>query len=199
MEYIKKKEEYFVRIRVKSYVYKYLIENFSVKSYGVANAVSFRNCTELNSYVTRILDKNSNTYDAEYMGRKGDLYNKEVYLLISERIFVREGFNLSETAEHIIARHLESIVKSDFLMYATHMYMMIDNLVEIVERYKRLNGYSEDDWSQESMIKILRRKFITDYRKKQRELFLQNAENIFVTCLSLKKYVKRVDTNLIKV
>ena len=182
---------YYVEIPVKNYVYRYLMQNFHVNVKGMKDTVSFNRCNELSQMILAMLTKNTSSFNAEDERVKNVHRNKTVKICIGRKAFEHEGFEVNQRAALSVSKHLEGMIRSDFLSYVCHMYCVEPELKRIIDRYKELNGYSEEDWPTESMSKICRRAQIYKRRKQMREFFVKQTEDFFVTQLSVLKYFRR--------
>lgn len=185
------KKEYFVKVHVKPYVFRWLMRNYFVNVNGLKNTVSLKRNFELKSMFLTLLENRPYFYNS----RENTGYerrNCEVYIYAGPFCFDHGAYNLTYTAETLFAVHLESVVKADLIAYANYCYMFEPRLDRIIERYKEQNGYSEDDWPTESMKKILFRSNIRESRAKAREHFLHITDNFYAMQLSYFKANKRL-------
>ena len=193
---MEKDNTYYVEIPVKSYVYKYLIMNYSVNVRGLSDTISFNRCHEIKRMVNSILERNSSTYDCDNKKSFQEHRNKIVRLCIGKKAFEHDGFQINYTALLQVSQYLEAIVRLHFLHYVEFMYIVEPALQPIIMRYKKMYGYTEEDWPYESMSKMCRRKGLHKHRKEIREFFVQKMESFCMTELSRILYQKRISHDI---
>lgn len=184
-------KNYFIPIHVKPYVYRWLMQNFYVNVKGLKDTVSFKKSFELKSMFLALLSNKPYFSDFHRKDVKNEHKSKIVYVYAGQNTFDHSACCMTYTAESLFSSHLESIIKADFISYVTFMYMLEPQISVIVERYKALNGYSEDDWPSLSMLKIVNRKGVRALRDKSRSYFLSVSDDFFTTQLSINNYNKR--------
>lgn len=185
------KSEYFIPIYVKPYVYKWLMVNYLVNVKGLRDAVSFAKDFELKSMFIALLSQKPR-YDEMRINNENNLHrNKLVYVYAGERLFAHRACNMTNSAQLLFTSHLEAIIKADFVTYAGFMYLVESKLPVICERYKKMKGFTEDDWPTTSMIKILERKGVRELRHRFRENFVSLSEQFFATQVSVNNTIKR--------
>ena len=178
--------DYFVPIHVKPYVYRWLIKNFLVKVEGLKDAVSFKRNFELKSLLLALLSNKPYFAETHKKEVKNKHKNKVVYIYTGQNAYDHSACCLTYTAETLLANHLESMIKQDLINYVTFMYIVEPQLSALVERYKQMKGYSEDDWPTLSMLKIINRKNVKQIRDKAREHFLELSDKFYTTQVSNK-------------
>ena len=171
----------YVRIPVKPYCYRYLCNNFGIQ--GKAEGyICLRRNRLLSTAFKSLLHHKSKLSGIK--ARPARWKNREVLVAIKQHDLNSHGLDLTDEGKSIWAWIVEQICQEDFRQFFIHMYMVEPRIKVIIDRYHKLRGYTEEDWPQESLQKIVTRMHITGRIREARHVFLQKYDDFFTTSLS---------------
>lgn len=174
-------ETLYVRIPVKPYCYRYLCNNFGIQGKPEGYISLRRN--RLLSTTFRSLLHHKTKLDG---GKKTPARwkTREVLVAVRQHDINCHGLDLTDEGKTIWALIVEQICQEDFKQFFIHMYMVEPRIKVIIDRYHNLRGYTENDWPQESLQKIVTRMHITGRIREARDVYLHKYNDFFTTNLS---------------
>lgn len=109
---------------------------------------------------------------------------REVRIDIGPHDQAHHGIDLTPEGRAELATLVEAMCQEDFRQFFVHAYMVEPRVGAVIARFCRLRGYSEEDWPQESLQKIVTRSRLTARLRRQREEYLQQFDRLFTADLS---------------
>lgn len=150
----KKKDVFCLWIRVSTYAYKYLIDNYSVQDSNWPELVNIYRDPLLSAELKRRIAKPCSRYDKRLEKETHAWRKKKIALEISEDDFYRHGWLLTHTDESYIASMIEKKVKAMLMTHLAGMFMVTGNLEKCIDNFYRNFGYSDETWPRNSIRKI---------------------------------------------
>ena len=109
---------------------------------------------------------------------------RTVNIALGSHDLEHHGLDLSPECKAEFAALIEKLCLEDFRQFFVHTYMVEPRVKIIIEQYHRLRGFSEEDWPQESMQKIVTRMGVTAQLRREREAYIQKFNALFTANMS---------------
>lgn len=171
-----------VPVHVKPYCYRYLCNNFGIE--GMEEGYISLQRSSLLGMVFRSLLHHKTRISNHIPNNHARWCSKVVYVNVWAHDLTHHGLDLTEQGKKEWALIVEKICQEDFKQFFIHMYMVMPHKNLIISRYQQLRGYTENDWPQESMEKMITRMQIIPRLKRSREDFLNQFDSFFTANLS---------------
>ena len=172
----------YVSVAVKPYCYRWLVNNFHIDG-AREDCISLRRHRLLQVIFRNMLQHKTRLqfHDTQSPAR---WRTRTVHIALGSHDLEHHGLDLSPEGKAEFAGLVEQLCQEDFRQFFVHTYMVEPRVKMIIEQYHRLRGFSEEDWPQESMQKIVTRMGVTAQLRRERESFLQKSNALFTANLS---------------
>ena len=183
---------------MKPYCYRYLCNNYQIAG-EPEGCISFKANRLLSSIFRNMLRHKTQLPVPQGEPTTARWRVRRVAIDIGTHNMEHHGLDLTEESKAELATLIEYICQEDFRQFFIHMYMVEPRVKSIIEQYHTLRGYSEEDWPQESMQKIVTRMRVTAQLRESRDAYLQKLNGFFTANMSAMvdyKLTKKVFSQL---
>lgn len=138
-----------ITLKVKPYVWQYLVNHFQDQKIPEVGLVNLRNDSELNLVLKKILCKKRTQYDKRY--DSSSRYSQEVKIIISQDDFTRYGWEMSPTDCVQFGLIIERRAKHELYTYINLYSSMGGTIQEAILSAQQVLNYPEDMWPADSI------------------------------------------------
>lgn len=179
-------QQFIVMVPVKSYVKTFLEANCD-------SPVNLSHLPVLKNEFRRCLKKPSRRYDSK-IEKVPDIYKESVEIIISEDDFYRFGWELTRTDIIAFGKEVENLAKSLMRSMVGVTYAIGLPINKSIERFQMKFGFSEEDWTYQTIKKDFYRNgkhdkidFDIEIFNKIEQIVLENLYNLGTISRNLKK------------
>ena len=171
-----KQESLYIKIRVKPYAYRFLCNNYSLKDAPEGYIDLRRNRLLLTALRTLLRHKTN----LKLKQPPSDQWrNKEVNVYVGPHHISHNGIDIADEHKVVWAILVEQICQEDFRNFFFNMYMADPRIFIIIEQFKKMRCYTENDWPDESLRKIVFRMNVKSTLDKNRKEYLRIYNNFY--------------------
>lgn len=149
---MKKKERWVIWMPCKGYVRRYLLKNFNKPDEQWAEIVNLKSDKVLQQSFYNHLKRN---YTPSVHNSRN--YPVTVPIEYTRTAFNRYGWELSDRELLEFNNELEARVKSILYSYVVSMRVLGLSVPDIISRFRRMTGITEDDWQEDAIRKFIQR------------------------------------------
>lgn len=171
----------FCNILVKPYCYRWAVNHFQIPG-EAEGCVSLRKNRMLNAVFRNLLRRKTSLTEEECESSRWR--TSCLSIEIGSHNLENFGLDLPARAKSEMATLMEQMCIDDFKSFFVQMYMVEPRKKNIIELYHQMRGFTEQDWPQESMQKIVTRMHITSAMRRTRFEWLQQFNQLITTQVS---------------
>ncbi len=173
---LENKKSLYVKIRVKPYCYRYLCNNYSLRD-APEGYIDLRGNRLLLTALRTLLRHKTKLRIKQ--PPSDQWRNKEVFVYVGPHHISHNGIDIAEEHKVVWAILVEQICQEDFKNFFFNMYMADPRIFVIIEHFKRMRGYTENDWPDESLRKIVFRMDVKRTLDRNREEYLKIYKDFY--------------------